>query len=78
MSFSVNVNVRARTQLDPKDTWTPGTLGPRGHLDPKDIWTPGTLGPWTFGPQDTWTLRVFMVSVVISHNSICSTYAKAF
>ena len=45
---------------------------------PGDTWTPGTLGPRTFGPQDTWTLTVFMVSVVISHNSICSTYVKAF
>ena len=30
-----------------------------------DTWTPGTLGPRTFGPQDTQTLTVFMVSVVI-------------
>ena len=26
-----------------------------------DIWTPRTLGPQTFGPQDTWTPRVFIV-----------------
>ena len=80
----------ARTQLDPKDTWTPGTLGPRGHLDPKDIWTPGTLGPlghldpgdiWTPGTLGPWTFGpqdnwTPSVFRVISHNGVCSSYVN--
>ena len=44
-----------------------------------DIWTPGTLGPRTFGPQDTWTSRVFMVfEVIILYVSAMSMHSSMF
>ena len=54
----------------------PGPKCPRGpNVAQGDTWTPGTFGPRTFRPQDTWTPRLFKV---ISHNSVCSIYVKAF